>query len=366
MPNKRVHIRKKKNKIQGNKYVRLYNNSKNAKYSNLSIKANAESNPRIKNYYFKATSINSQNNVKFSDALDLWLNANKIHIKASTYNKYFNVIETHIKPNIGNYYISNLNSYIINQFLSEKLTNGRIDNKGGLSPNYVATMALIIKSTIQYCANENLCENLKNPIYKPAKTKTSPHILNDYEIEELIKYTKNNINKTSLGIMLSLFAGLRIGEVCALKWENVDIENRIIHIVSTVSRIRDDKTKGTKLIIDIPKTKSSIRDIPINDQLFDYIKQFESVNGFLLSDNDSFVNPRTFEYRYHNVLRDANIKQINFHSIRHTFASKCIEVGMDVKTLSEILGHSNCSITLDVYVHSSLEIKRKNLNKLVI
>ena len=137
-----------------------------------------------------------------------------------------------------------------------------------------------------------------------------------------------------------------------------------MHVCQTVSRMKDDNGK-CKWLMEQPKTASSVRDIPIPDRLMEYLLQMEGRSGsaYVVSGNENFTNPRTFEYRYHKEVRASNIASINFHALRHTFATRCVEGGMDIKTLSEILGHSNASITLNTYVHSSLDLKKRQMEK---
>ena len=174
---------------------------------------------------------------------------------------------------------------------------------------------------------------------------------------------------TCVGIMLSLYTGMRIGEVCALTWDDVDLQELTIQIRHTVARIRADQTgrgEKTQLIIDTPKTSASRRDVPISSLLRTLLEQVRPASGagYVLSGNEAFVSPRTFSSRYHSVLRSAGIPSFNFHILRHTFATRCIEAGMDAKTLSEILGHASVSITLHTYVHSSMDTKRFHLEKI--
>ena len=167
--------------------------------------------------------------------------------------------------------------------------------------------------------------------------------------------------------MISLNTGLRLSEICALKWSDIDFENAILHVRTTVARVRNTgEGSKTKLIIDRPKTKSSFRDIPISSYLMKMLVSLyeKRKSEYVVSDQEGFISPRTYSYRFHKVLEKYNVKQVNYHALRHTFATRCIEHGVDVKTLSEILGHSNASITLNTYVHSSMERKREQLEKL--
>lgn len=181
----------------------------------------------------------------------------------------------------------------------------------------------------------------------------------------------NNINYKTLGIILTLYTGLRIGEICALRRKNIDFEQKTINIENTIIRVKntDDNAKSkTKVIIDTPKSLSSKRCVPIPYFIFDVFKELVydlPTEAFILSANtDKFIEPRTYENNFKSYLKHANVSQINFHSLRHTFATRAIEAGFDVKTLSEILGHSDVGITLNVYVHSSLTLKQLNMQKL--
>lgn len=303
--------------------------------------------------------------VTFAAALDMWLVSNRVRIKHTTYDKYNYIIEKHILPGLGNFYLKELNSMQINKFLNEKLQSGGIQNNEPLAPSYVSTMSLIISSAIHYAANEDLCLNLKNPIYKPTAYNREIHILDGRDYDKLTKHLTTNIDETNLGILLALYTGLRIGEICALKWENIDLKNRIIHIISTVSRINNNGK--TEYIIDVPKTKSSVRDIPVPKKLMIVLKEsfINRKSDYVISQTNNFVIPRTFEYRYHKLLKELKIDSTNFHSLRHTFATNCISNGMDVKSLSEILGHANTNTTLQIYVHPSMEVKRRQIDEVI-
>lgn len=313
------------------------------------------------------TPISKKSEQCFGEILALWMDNNQLRLKGGTINKYQNLIDTHISPALGTIKLSELNSTKINSFLSEKLSSGRIDNKGGLSPSYVRSIMLVISAALNFAVKENMCLPLKNPICKPTINKTDISILNLKEQKNLESYLIRELDFTETGIFLSLHTGLRIGEVCALLWENVDLQNKIIKIRHTVARVKSDDTSNTThLIIDTPKTKASIRDIPISSALLPILMRMKekSVSPYVISNTNSFVAPRTYEYRYHRILEKCNINSVNYHALRHTFATRCIEAGVDVKSLSEILGHANVGITLTTYVHSSLEMKRSQLEKL--
>lgn len=357
-------IHKRKDGRWEGRYIITYNENNKAIYSSVYGKTYSEVKSKLDYAKFQAEQSQAIKPLRFSDIIDSWLVENKIKIKPATYTKYKSIIETHIKSNLGNILSTQITSEKINSFLLNKLQNGKLDGSGSLSPTYVRSIALIINSVVNYAVNEGYIEPFKNPIYKPSTCSKSPNTLSNNDYVILSNYLKNDVDYTKLAIMLALYSGLRIGEICALKWDNIDFEKSIIHISSTVSRVKDDN--GTKLIIETPKTKSSDRFIPIPNSLLQILEQFyNNKNPFVISNSTDFVNPRTLEYRFHKVLKEANVQQTNFHSLRHTFATKCIEIGMDVKSLSEILGHANSAITLNVYVHSSMELKRSQIEKLI-
>lgn len=305
----------------------------------------------------------------FGDVLELWMENNRIRLKGGTINKYRNLIDTHIMPELGSVKLNNITSTVVNNFLTQKLQKGRIDKTGGLSASYVRSIMLIVNSAIKFAVAEQMCLPLKTPIMKPSNSKTEITVLSIDEQKRLEMHLRSDLDPTKAGIYISLHTGLRIGEICALAWDDVDFKNRIIKIRHTVARVRvseSGKETATKLIIDAPKTPSSTRDIPISSALLPILEQIHSSSSstYVISESSEFISPRTYEYRYHRLLDESGIASVNYHALRHTFATRCIEAGVDVKSLSEILGHSNVGITLNTYVHSSMELKRSQLEKL--
>lgn len=312
--------------------------------------------------------ISNSPDIYFKDILYNWLKENQIRLKKSTETKYYNMIETHIIPELGNIKINKISSQLLNVFLEDKLMNGRRDGKGGLSPSYVRTMAIILNASIKYAEHEGLCLPLKNPIHKPSVEKKKLNILSINTQKKLEEYILNNINFENLGVFIVLHTGLRLGEICALSWNDIDFINRTIHVRHTISRVRclSNNNIKSKLIIDTAKTASSIREIPISSILFPILESMhkKSISEYVISSTNTFVSPRTYEYQYHKLLAENGVSKLTFHALRHTFATRCIEAGVDVKTLSELLGHSNVSTTLNIYVHPSLDIKRRQLEKM--
>lgn len=331
-------------------------------YSDVKLKLVSVKN---NNTYNKCT----KKELRFNELIEKWMASRSIRFKGATENKYWTIIDRHIIPTLGSLELSQITPSLINEFLNDKLNNGRIDGNGGLSPSYVNTVRIIILSVVQYGVEENLCEPLKANIYKPTINNNELTVLSEKSCKKLENALLTNLDCTALGVLISLHTGLRIGEVCALKWSDIDIELKILTVRQTVARVKansDDNCKS-RLILDTPKTKNSLRKIPINSFLLPLFikKKSESVSDFVISEQKTFVSPRTFEYRYHKILERFDIEQVNYHSLRHTFATRCIERGVDYKSLSEILGHANVNTTLNTYVHSSMELKRIQIEKII-
>lgn len=371
MPKRGENIHKRKDGRWEGRYKNGYDETGKSKYASVYARTYTEVKSKLSAAIQHPTPLSSAKNrpVFFQEVLSMWMHTNRIKFKGQTEAKYEYLIERHIAPELGHLRIPKVTMLKINTFMEEKLQSGRLDGRGGLSPSYVRSMMLIISSALQYAVNEQMCKPLSAPIYKPTEEKKELPILTGNEQKRFEAILFSDLDPTKIGILISLHTGLRIGEVCALTWDDVDFTQNIIHVRSTVTRIKNksnDCSTKTILTVDKPKTKSSIRDIPISSVLRPVLKKMSKISQskYVTSENASFISPRTYEYRYHKLLDYCGINSINYHALRHTFATRCIEVGVDVKTLSEILGHANVSITLDTYVHSSMELKRKQLEKL--
>ena len=300
----------------------------------------------------------------FSDILRTWMYSNRIRIKGATEAKYMHLIETHIIPALGGMKIQQIDSNVINSFLDSKMKFGGIKNGDTLSPSYVRTMAIIIEAAINFAVMEGLCTPLKTPINKPTIPKNDISVLSKKAENLLTEKIYCEPTLVAIGVLLALQCGLRIGEVCALKWSDINFEAGVIHIRHTVSRVISPNTnQKTMLIIDTPKTLSSIRDVPIPSLLRDIllVAYKNRTSDFVVSHTHNFVGTRTFDYQYRKLLNCYNIPIISFHTLRHTYATRCAESGMDAKTLSRLLGHSSSNISLNIYVHPSMEVAMSQL-----
>lgn len=306
--------------------------------------------------------------ISFKTISEAWLNSTKPQIKESTYVKYVNLLNTYISPYFGEKCIENINYEYIEYFSTQMLTQGG-KNSNGLSAKTVNDCLVLIRIILAYAANHgcNLqCNGKGIFIRQPAKELS---VLSISDQKTLFNYLCSNLDNRNLGILLSLLTGLRIGEICALKWEDISIPEKTVHVHSTMQRIQiveatETKAK-TKISITAPKSSCSVRTIPLSDEIIGIMEQFDKQKGFVLTgNNSSYIEPRSMHNHFKRVCKSVGIDPVNFHVLRHTFATRCVELGFDVKSLSEILGHANVSITLNRYVHPSMAVKRANMEKL--
>ena len=193
-------------------------------------------------------------------------------------------------------------------------------------------------------------------------------MLTQAEQDALISILMNDMDLYKFGVFLSLYTGIRVGELCALKWEDFDTTQTTLKISKTMQRIQDTENGSlskTKIVITEPKSKCCVREIPLPTFVTDISRQFVSnPKSYILTGSDRYVEPRIMQNRFKSYINASGISDANFHALRHTFATRCVEVGFEIKSLSQILGHANVNITLNRYVHSSFELKCSNMNKL--
>ena len=304
--------------------------------------------------------------ITFREVLQLWLKSNRAKLKEQTCEKYNSCMDNHIIPCLGDMEFAALTSTVVNDFLYQKQNSGRLDGKGGLSKNYVRMISIIVNSAISFGIAEGFRPPMGGKLYKPKIEKKHIRALQPWEQSRLENALGSDLHGAGLAIYLSLHTGLRIGEICSLRWSDIDFQSKMIHVKSSVARL--DQNGKTRIVIGSPKTASSNRVIPLTNCLAEILSaeynQSKSVFVVGTVAGDCFLSPRTLENRYKAILKRAGISPVPFHSLRHTFATRCIESGMDIKSLSEILGHSSVSITLDIYVHPSMELKRTCMERL--
>ncbi len=305
-----------------------------------------------------AVRVVSSGKVTVGELIREWLNAVKLKVKPSTFACYDMKVSKHILPEFGGVVYEKLTTGAIHDFI-----HGKIES--GLSSKYVGDIVIVFKSMARYIAKVHGYANPLENVIMPKKEETAKRLLTKPEQERLCKYVMANPDSTNIGVMLSYYAGLRIGEVCGLKWCDIDLNKGILKVERTVQRVYENG--ATRVMTGTPKSKSSVRSIPLPEFVTRVLKQFKT-NGsdYVLSGADKPVEPRTLQYRFKALLQKINLPSVNYHSLRHMFATNCIELGFDVKTLSEILGHSTAEITLNRYVHSSMERKAACMNLLKV
>ena len=283
-----------------------------------------------------------------------WLHHAKLRLKESTVANYRMKTEKHLLPAFGDLQCCELTCRKVYDFIEKKLSEG-------LSPRYVSDMIVLMKSIYRYASREYHIRNVLDGIILPKSQKSEPALLSPEQQKQLKAHLSANPSHTALGIALAMHTGIRIGELCALQWADIDLEKRILTVRKTMQRIQTPNgEKRTKLVITAPKSSKSIREIPIPACMMPMLREYAGkAEEYVLSGSKKPVEPRTMQYRFAKILSDAGLPSVHFHSLRHAFASGCIALGFDVKTLSEILGHSSVELTLNRYVHSSMDRKRQ-------
>lgn len=296
-----------------------------------------------------------------------WIDFIKPQIKESSYNKYFNLISKHVIPHLGHLLLEQITTERLQNYLL-LLLNG--SHNTPLSPKTVRDILSIIKRTLLLAQNRGCLVRCNFSGLLPRVQSPQLNILNMKEFQILANKLYDPQKESEIGIMLALFTGVRIGELCALRWGNIHLNEGILDINSTLQRIQDKSdiaATSTKIIISTPKSISSIRKIPLPDFLVSYLEKYKKQdNSYILTGrSDKYMEPRTLENHFKSLLKILNLRIVCFHTLRHTFATRCVEAEFDLKTLSNILGHSNVNITLNRYVHPSEKFKKQNMEKLV-
>ena len=327
--------------------------------------------------------MSNNNTILFKDLANDWLIQKKITVKNSTFVKYQNTLNKHILPALGDIPLDSLNNHLIMDFINTKLLSGDAAITECLSHKTVKDLLVLINNILKYGEIYYPQQIPTIRIVYPTIVKSEIRILSHLEQYHLEQVLYQDINAVKLGILICMHTGLRIGEICGLRWADISICDGTISIKRTVQRLQtfssDDGPK-TRICIDTPKTSNSLRKIPIPGFLISLLEEFypPCSDAFILTgDEFSCMEPRTLENYFNNYMALAKelctrnpqytpqSGKLTFHSLRHTFATRCVEAGFEIKCLSEILGHANVNITLNRYVHSSLQMKRENMKKLV-
>lgn len=307
--------------------------------------------------------------MKTGELLTTWLeDYEKDRVKARTYSRYQGLINLHIVPELGSAEIDALSRRDIQDFLIRKKRTGNIKQSGStLSATSTNLMLTVLNLAFEYACDMEMIE--QNPCSRLRRAPEDAKKVEAFTKEEqrlLEQAIAQSNDRRLFGILLCLYTGLRIGELLGLEWQDVDLIEGIIHIDKTVYREKDDNGNW-RVCIDTPKTKSSAREIPLPSYIAEMLRiQSESAQSRYVVENKKGerMSIRSYQYMFERLTEKAGVRKLNFHALRHTFATRAIECGMDIKTLSEIMGHKNASITLNRYAHSMMDTKIAMMNKL--
>lgn len=304
--------------------------------------------------------------ISVADMMTQYINSVADKVKASTLYRYKFLTEKHILPIIGNLKVSGLTTKKLSDFLDGKRKNGRLDGKGGLSEKSVRDIAVLFKSALKFIEKKYQFTSAVIDISLPKRSPTKVDVFSEKEIAIITQQALIDNNVNGLGVILAANLGLRLGEICALRWSDIDMSEQTLTISRTVQRMTLDGR--SQLVVGSPKSDASCHTIPVPDGVMILIRHFMpslSSDSYILTGSiDKPLNPRTLQYRFESLLRRCGVRKRKFHALRHTFATRCIQQQkFDVKSISEMLGHSDISITLRLYVHPTMEHKKKVVNE---
>lgn len=369
MPKKGENIYKRKDGRWEGRYIKSRTESGKIIYGYVYARSYRETKEKQKAKIASYTSqiLSNKNEHVFSNIASEWFESIKLHTKTSTQNKYYNMLTNYILPEYGDQPFDAITYDFIQSHCKALLESG--GKKGnGLSPKTVSDVLAIIRNISKYAirkgiyvANDANAVQIRQDI-KPMR------VLNKAEQSQLCEYILNRPEACSIGILVCMFTGLRIGEICALRWEDISFSDQSIYIHHTLQRIQMNRGHGakTEVVVTTPKSSCSIRKIPLPDEILEIlVLNKKASSGYVLTNDEyKFIEPRTMQNKFKKILKAAGIENANFHALRHTFATRCVELGFDIKSLSEILGHATVNITMNRYVHPTYEMKKKNMQKL--
>lgn len=343
-------IYKRKDGRWEGRYKSGYKENGQVKYRSVYGHSYAEVRTKLTPLKITAPAMSTSCHLTVKELFSEWLSAVKLRVKPSTYANYLLKIEKHILPVFGRIRYDALTVHTINSYIEDKICSG-------LSAKYVSDIMIVFKSMSKYSAKIHGFRNILEDVTLPKIHRKELSLLSPIQQRKLCNYLLNNLNPTSLCILLSLYTGLRVGEVCGLMWGDIDFDKRILTVRRTVQRIRSG-VHGTQIIADTPKSRSSRRCIPIPTFIMKLLRGSRSFDDrYVLSNSKIIIEPRTLQRRFKAILKKADLPSVGYHCLRHMFATNSLQVGFDVKTLSEILGHSSIETTLNRYVHTSIERK---------
>ncbi len=291
-----------------------------------------------------------------------WKKEKQQYVKQSSFSAYELILENHVLPAFAKN--KRLKEEDVQAFVLQKL-------QSGLSQNTVKDMVVVLKMIQRFGVKNHLLDYQEwNIKYPTERMKQEPVVFSIAHQRKLMQHIQKNLTNRNLGILICLNTGMRIGEVCALKWGDIDLNQDVIRVTRTLERIYliEGERRHTQLILNTPKTKNSAREIPISNNLLKSIRPLKKGtddNHYMLTNDTKPIEPRIYRKYFKRLLQEIGLPEMKFHGLRHSFATRCIESLCDYKTVSALLGHANISTTLDLYVHPNLAQKKKCINRML-
>jgi len=317
--------------------------------------------------FYNAVSREARNTAPFHDYLLTHLAGKQGHVKASSYDSYHRIVHNHILLGLGKFPMHQLTRQHVEEFLSNLRRAGQSD---GSVLNIFRFLAGVTKQAARSGAMEkDVCAGITLP--KPRRKKVSALTRTQQKAVEKAAMSTVQASGYSNGldVLLALHTGLRLGEICALRWDDIDLDDEVIHVNHTLARLNlHGKTKTkTAIVMDTPKSESSQRDVPINALLLNLLRaKRQTVAGTFVIEGrgGGSVEPRVLQYRFERLLERTRLPHAGYHTLRHTFATRCAELNVDTATISGLLGHASIRTTEETYIHSLLEQRFAAVHKL--
>ena len=314
----------------------------------------------------------TNNEMNIEQLCDLWLEYIYDHVKKSTYNHYCRLVRVHIREYFKGRDIHELTFPEIQKFIQHLKKCGNTRRKCGLAPKSINDILVVLRGMMEFAQLYGY-EDIKIPHIRLLRVPPKPvQVFREQDYQKLLSYASKDITLSKLGLLICMYTGIRLGEVCSLKWSDLDFEGQMLSIERTIyrtNRLEGGETPKakTKVVIAEPKTWLSHRKIPLSKSLSPILETISCAypdNAYVLTGTTRPMEPRTYQYQYRKHLEACGIDYINFHCIRHTFATRCVEQGCDIKSLSEMLGHASTGVTLQKYVFASYEQKKQFVDRL--
>lgn len=364
MARKGRNIYKRKDGRWEGRVILGYDGNGKRRYHSIYDKNYSEVKRKMQKYIEKYGDIKT-NGETIGYIMNFWLEQKRGDWKPSTYANYRKIVENHLMPYWKEIYPETLTADKMRKFIMTMKDDG-------LSYGYIKNIFGLFQQALKYYENQHDSIHYKIPIPEfigkkenKIEEKKMPSIETINEIEKIL-YTLETPEQA--GLLIAINSGIRIGELCALQWKDIDLDTGIVHVTKTMQRVRtySNKNSETEIYITNPKSNSSVRDIPLPSNLIKFLvnKKGDPESYIVPGKRVAYCEPRTLQYRFERFLKTNGFEGFRFHALRHCFASRCVELGFDAKSLCEIMGHSNIRITLQLYVHTSLKQKRTLMERL--